>query len=55
MVSRYLLPSVVDISWAAIKRTTVINQKKIKTLKVKQTIEIFINANKFFTFCGGYL
>ena len=40
----YLLPSVVDISGAGIKRTVVFNYKKIQNIKSKQSIYIFTCA-----------
>ena len=42
MVLRYFLPSVVDISGAGIKRTVVINQKRLKTKNKSTVIQILL-------------
>ena len=48
MVFRYLLPSVVDISGAGIKRKVVI--KKVKKIEIKASTIISNSVNRFVTF-----
>ena len=50
----YLLPSVVDICGAGIKRAVVINQKRFEN-KNKQSTIISNSVKIFFTFCSGDL
>ena len=50
----YLLPSVVDICGAGMKRAVVINQKRFENKNNQSTI-ISNSVKIFFTFCSGDL